>query len=198
MNKLLGALGGFMDSGKEIDRVKDRVSGLGCVDPDKYVFFPVSITKLVLMSIFTLGLYDIYWFYKNWQVIKEREDRDLMPVWRALFTIFFCYQCFGRIEDGAKAQGITSALPAGFLAAIFILVVLTGNLPDPYWLISLLTVLPIISAQITANRVNAAVTPSHNINATYSGWNIAAIIFGGLFLMLIIIGFFLVSDVPST
>ncbi|HVY23908.1 MAG TPA: hypothetical protein VG962_11220 [Steroidobacteraceae bacterium] len=31
---------------------------------DETIFFPCSLLKLALMSLSTLGLYHIYWFYK--------------------------------------------------------------------------------------------------------------------------------------
>lgn len=34
-------------------------------------FFTASTLKLVLMSVCTLGLYELYWFYKNWVLIKS-------------------------------------------------------------------------------------------------------------------------------
>lgn len=34
-------------------------------------YFPVSNTKLVLMSLATLGFYELYWFYKNWVFVKD-------------------------------------------------------------------------------------------------------------------------------
>ena len=35
-------------------------------------FFPVSGLKLVVMSTVTFGLYEIYWFYQNWWLVKQR------------------------------------------------------------------------------------------------------------------------------
>lgn len=49
------------------------------------VLFPVSPLKLVVMSTVTLGIYEIYWFYKNWKLVKQQTDRDIMPFWRAFF-----------------------------------------------------------------------------------------------------------------
>jgi hypothetical protein len=57
--------------------------------PSTPIYFPVSITKLVVMSLFTCGLYQILWFYKNWRLIKNREHSDIMPVWRSIFPVFF-------------------------------------------------------------------------------------------------------------
>ena len=44
------------------------------------MYFPVSLTKLVVISFWTFGLYEIYWFYKNWSLINQREDINIMPV----------------------------------------------------------------------------------------------------------------------
>src|SRR5258708_1698326 len=46
------------------------------------LFFSVSLLKLLVMSTVTLGLYDLYWFYKNWTFVKERTARDISPFWR--------------------------------------------------------------------------------------------------------------------
>jgi hypothetical protein len=176
-----------------------RVEGLGQVDVERYVFFPVSVSKLIVMYAVTLGAYQLYWFYKNWTVIKEREQRDLIPALRSIFSIIFCYQCFGRIEDGAKAQGIKAKFPAGLLAVIFILGSLIANLPEPYWLLTLILCIgALVPVQILANSVNSLVTPEHDENGSYSGWNITSIIVGGIFLLLVIIGSFLPADVWST
>jgi hypothetical protein len=60
--------------------------------------FPVSLMKLTVMSIVTLGLYELYWFYKNWTLIKERGKLEIAPFWRAFFAYFFCYQCFSPLQ----------------------------------------------------------------------------------------------------
>ncbi len=52
----------------------------------KPLFFPVSITKLIILSICTIGIYEVYWFYKNWEIIKQREYSKISPFWRAIFS----------------------------------------------------------------------------------------------------------------
>jgi hypothetical protein len=51
---------------------------------DRPVFFPVSILKLVLLSLCSFGLYQFYWFYKNWQYVKEHERAHMRVAWRVL------------------------------------------------------------------------------------------------------------------
>lgn len=41
-------------------------------------FFTVSTKKLLIMSLVTLGFYNIYWFYKNWVVIQEETNKKEM------------------------------------------------------------------------------------------------------------------------
>jgi hypothetical protein len=37
-------------------------------------WFPVATHKFVVLSIFSFGIYDFYWFYQNWN--REREHAD--------------------------------------------------------------------------------------------------------------------------
>ena len=59
-------------------------------DPESAPFFAVSVPKLILLSTCTSGLYELFWFYKNWRLVREREDSDILPFWRAFFGFFFC------------------------------------------------------------------------------------------------------------
>ena len=49
-------------------------------------FFAVSPLKLIVMSTATLGIYELYWFYKNWKLIKQRTESNIMPFWRAFLA----------------------------------------------------------------------------------------------------------------
>lgn len=151
------------------------------------LFFPVSITKLVVMMVCTMSLYSVYWFYKNWDLVRDRERSDISPVARTLFSIFYCYPCFARIRDAAKERGISPALPAGPLAAVLILLAIAAQLPDPYWLIAYFSFAVFIPVQVVANKVNAIAAPGHDRNRRFSGANIAfATVFGILFLLALI------------
>ena len=54
------------------------------------MFFPVSRLKLLVMSLVTFGLYEVFWFYKNWQLFKAATVRDISPFWRTVFSGVFC------------------------------------------------------------------------------------------------------------
>ncbi len=153
------------------------------------IFFAVSIPKLLLMSLCTLGLYPIYWFYRNWTLIMYQERLAISPAWRALFSIFYCYSCFARIRDFSHpAAPAAGSVPAGPLAAGFIVVSLLWRLPDPYWVVGLASPLFLIPAQRRANQINGALEPGHDPNARFSGLNWVALVGGGLLLLLAILG----------
>jgi hypothetical protein len=159
------------------------------------VFFPVSPLKLVIMSTVTFGIYELYWFYKNWKLIKERTGRDIMPFWRAFFGVFFCYSCFREVEEAARFRGI-SFLSPGLLAAIWIILTICWRLPDPYWLVCWLTPFVLVPVQNAINRLNIEIAPNHNRNSRFSGWNIAGIVLGGILFVLSIIGAFMPEQMP--
>lgn len=151
-------------------------------------FFATSITKLVVMSVCTLGLYELYWFYKNWQRIKAREGLDIRPFWRAFFAVFFCYSCFSRIRSYDHPALELSSLPAGALATGWIVFTVVWRLPDPYWLISYLSFAFMIPVQHRVNQINDAVAPGHDPNARFTWLNWTGVAIGCVLFALIFIG----------
>lgn len=149
-------------------------------------FFAVSLLKLAVMSACTAGFYELYWYYRNWQRIRAREASHILPFWRAFFAFFFCYQCFAKVRD----YGAPSRLPAGPLAAGWIVATLLWRLPDPYWWASSLAVLFILPVQAQANRINQAACPAHDRNARFSAWDWVVVMLGGSFMVLALIGTF--------
>ena len=164
--------------------------GLVAAKDNEPIFFPVSIVKLVLLSICSFGLYEVYWFAKNWQLIKKRERSNIRPVWRAIFAIFFCYALFRKVDEAAKVSGISS-IPSSLLAISWIVINLLSQLPDPFWFISFLSVLCLVQIQRTVNHINMLHAPSHNPNSDFSGWNILLVVVGSILFVLSAIGVFL-------
>lgn len=154
-------------------------------------FFAVSILKLTVLSICSLGLYELYWFYKNWQCIRDRERSDIVPALRTFFAVLFCYSCFKRISEHGRALGVEPPLAAGANAAGWIVLSVMWRLPDPYWWVCMLAIVFLIPVQTYVNRINAAVAPDHDRNDrfTLSSW--ITLVVGGLLLLLALIGSFL-------
>jgi hypothetical protein len=155
---------------------------------DRPSCFPVSLLKLTVMSIVTLGIYQLYWFYKNWNLIKQRENLDIAPFWRAFFAYFFCYHCFSDIRAQAASLDLKSSLPAGPLAACWIITniipAMIGpamKLSDPF-VVPLFSFVFILPVQALANRINARITPDHDPNRRFTGWNWAGVAVGAIIL----------------
>jgi hypothetical protein len=151
-------------------------------------FFSTSPLKLVVLSICTLGIYQIYWFYKHWVLIKERSEPDIVPWARAFFGFFWCYSCFEFIRNDERDLHVEPTLLAGPLATGWIVVSLAWRLPDPYWLIAYLAPLLLVPVQQHVNHINELVAPDHDKNAGFSGWNWLVVAVGGIFLALIMFG----------
>lgn len=151
-------------------------------------FFTVSVLKLVVLSVCTFGFYEVYWFYRNWQLIKVREQSDISPAPRAIFSVFYCYQCFARIRDFDTPKSAKSRLAAGPLAAGWIIVTILHKLPEPYWVISLFAVAFVVPVQARANQVNAATCSNYDPNSRFTAWNWVAVFIGSLMLALAVVG----------
>jgi hypothetical protein len=152
-------------------------------DTGEPAFFAVSPLKLVVMSLCTFGLYEFWWFYQNWRIIRMRTKEAIRPFWRTFFAVLFCYQLFLRVRG--HGPGLPAAgLAAGPLAAAWIILTSLWKLPDPWWLVSFLAVFALLPVQSAITKVNDAVAPGHAPNSRFSAWNWGAVAIGGpLFLL---------------
>jgi hypothetical protein len=155
-------------------------------------FFAVSVFKLTVMSVCTLGLYQIYWFYRNWRSIRERDRSKILPPLRSIFAIFYCYPCFRRIRR-ESSEPYRSTLAAGPLAGGWIIVQLISQIPV-LGLVSLMSFVFLIPVQRAVNQLNAEVVPSHDRNEVLTPANWGWIIVGSIFLLLAIVGTFLTPE----
>lgn len=163
-------------------------------------YFSVSIKKLIILSIVSFGLYEFYWFYKNWKIVKDHEKSKISPIGRGFFAIFYCNSLFKKIIVLAKEKGYIAKYSHSLLAIFYILFLLIGNVVSEYefqnvfinsiWLISYLSVLPLAEVQNSVNFINSK-DGSQVENNKFSGWEILLIVAGGLLLLLSIIGTFL-------
>ena len=151
-------------------------------------FFSVSVTKLIVLSIFTLGAYELFWFYRNWRAIRARERSELSPFWRTFFAFFFAYDLFKRIRDFPAPSAGASSLSAGPMAAGWIITSLCVYLPDPYWLVTFLSFVFLVPVQRVATRANDAVAPKRERNSAFTAANWLTIVAGGVLIALGIIG----------
>ena len=153
----------------------------------------LPVARFICLSFLSFSLFDAYWMYKNWQILKQRDRLDIWPFWRAVFGVFFCHRLFDRIH--ADAYGRRAATPdfsPGRLATAWIVLIFAANAVARFpglWPLVIASIMPgylcFVPVQTHINRVYAVTSPDRRVD----GWSNAQIAFaaGGVFLWLLVL-----------
>jgi hypothetical protein len=152
------------------------------------MFFPVGLTKLAVLSVCTLGLYPLHWFYQSWRGVPGRSSGRAEALVMTLFCGLTAYFLFREVERASARSGGPPSVGAGMLAAGFFGLSAMASMPDPYWLVSLFTVVPLLPVAQLINRLNAQLRPRADPNSRFTAANIAWAAVGGIFLLLVVAG----------
>lgn len=170
------------------------------IHPDLYI---VSKTKFYFLFIATLGLYQVYWAYKNWSLYRDATGEKIWPVPRAIFQIFFFHSLFrivqGKLDHAGKSfdWNPTSHATIMVLLAVFsnILDRLAGrSIGSPYtdWLSLVFLFIVAIALQKAQAAINTSCgDPEGTKNASFTGANYFWIVIGIVLWFFIIWGLFL-------
>ena len=164
-------------------------------------YFAISPGRLALFSILTLGIYEFYWFYKNWVAVKKFEGAKVSPFWRAWFAIFFCHNLFKQILKSAQKHGYQNSYSPGWLATAYIGLLLIGNGLlrvgsydvglNLFWLaIASATFIPLLSVQKAINFNNEKIKGSNALEEGFSGSEVILIVVGIILFILGLWGIF--------
>jgi hypothetical protein len=153
----------------------DLSGGAGEREP---VYFSVGARKLALMSICTGGLYELYWCYRNWQCIKRNDGSDIWPIARALFAPLFGFALAKSVRDHALALDLPVQLSVTGIGLGYLMLSIMVQLPDPWWLFSVLTFAPLVTIQGAADDVLAATGTANDEYRRFSPWNWVALVLG--------------------
>lgn len=155
-------------------------------------YYPVSVPKFLFMWTMTLGVYAIYWFYKNYTYIKRRDGTSIMPIARGIFSMFWYYSVYKdltlhKINNAVKAT-IPPLYVGGILAVLFFLSNLFTNRADEYTLISFilsgLLMVPMVNYIYHVNDNDSA---DSRYNSSLS-FRHAVLTFIGLPMLLLLLG----------
>lgn len=154
--------------------------------------YVISSLKLVVLSITTFGLYEIYWFYKQWKSFKTEKDLKVTPWARALFATLMAYFLFKEVSKANDSVDNTQGkLESGLLAIAYFILISLYRLPEPYWLLVLLSFLPLIPVQNAINLYWQNRFRDKIIVSRFGGWNYVFSIIGGILIVLVLYGTFL-------
>ena len=159
------------------------------------LYLHVSVGRLLFLSLISSGLYEMYWIYKNWRYVKERDGQQIRPFWRAVFGIFFVYGIMKKIhEDKVMNRVEPASFPMGLLAGGWIgsMIVINGLSNSENILIGILCMifpsfLFFVPVQNYINRVTAKL----NDAMPYTPWtagHIVCLLFGIALWALILLG----------
>lgn len=118
-------------------------------------YFAVSRTKFIVLSFLTLGMYELYWFYRNWCSIRDRDSLSIRPFWRAFFAPVFFRKLIQDIDEHCESVSPILSSHAGALVVAYYIIPALWRLPDPYWLISMFSwaaLLPVVSQIASINQ----------------------------------------------
>lgn len=116
-------------------------------------YYVVASKKFYLLFFSTLGFYQVYWFYKNWQLFKARTNAGIWPVMRAIFSIFFIHSLLTKVDNSINESGREFEWDSNSLATTLVLLKVLENLMDklstknigsPFTDILTLVIIPII------------------------------------------------------
>ena len=159
--------------------------------------FAVSVGKFAVMSLCTFGFYELYWAYKHWDAVRRREQESLSPFWRAFFAPLWGFSLLPRLRQLTAVYRVPATWSGSGLALAYFLIHIAYRLPDPLWLISLLSFLPLLVVQRSVNELNRAVAPEAPRNDSYSGLNVVGIVLGGMIVLLAILGTLVSLPAPA-
>ena len=127
------------------------------------VFHPVPLPKFILLSFVTLGHFQIYWIYKNWQWVKTVQKDDIWPIPRAIFASFMNFALFPRIaEEGDDSLRykwfpiltVPLAILYFLAAALDRAIIRIPTLPDWLSVVSMFSVIILIPVAMQVNKYN--------------------------------------------
>jgi uncharacterized membrane protein len=151
-------------------------------------YFAVSRQKLIVMSMTTLSLYQIFWFYKNWQLIDARKGGGGSPFWKALAAPITAHGLFADVRTDALSRFVTVGWSSAGLAVIYFALALCAFLEYPWWTIALGSVFALVPVHATMEAVNRKEAPRAPRNDRYSAADVISIVVG---IALTILGLYL-------
>ena len=149
----------------------------------------VSLNKFIFLSIVSFGTYGIWWKYKAWKFFKEKDNLDISPIARTIFSLFYLHSLLEEIQQFAEENGYEKSYSSTALFIGFIIVNFMSKLPDPYWLLSILSFVFLIPAVSALNYAKKNSPDFLTIEETsFNLRQIVLTIFGIIFWGLVLFG----------
>ena len=168
--------------------------------PENSRFYVVSTRKFAILFLATMGIYQLYWYFRNWALYKQSSGERIWPAPRALFAFFFVHALFRTVNDRLAEVSPEKRWDHRKRASLIVLFIVASKVLDrlvmqsvgaPFTdVLSLFLILPMCLAYVEPQRnINlASGDPSGQSNDRLTGANIAWIVLGVVFWALALIG----------
>ena len=84
-------------------------------------YFTVSVPRFIVYELISVGLWSLYWSYRNWDAInKVGYKKKISPLGRTIFHNLFLFSLLRNILNGAKRIGYAESYNPSSLAALLI------------------------------------------------------------------------------
>lgn len=157
------------------------------------------VWHFVLLSAATLGVYEIYWFYRNWKQLKAYKNLDISPAFRAIGLLVPVYGQVLAYEQLRDIRNFTEEVVVGKLYSpgltLFGWLALTvlWALPHPLWFLGLLSVWPLASVQGALNSYWKKEWPGIIERTEFLPGEVALLVTGGTLLIFLLSGLFILK-----
>jgi hypothetical protein len=141
-------------------------------------YLPVARHKLIVMSLATLSLYQIYWFYQNFRRMDQRTGGGGSPFWRAIAAPLTAHGLFAHVRADAQSRFISVSWSSAGLAVIYLCLTLICFFDYPWWTLALGSVFALVPVHATMEAVNRKVAPNAARDDAYSVTNGVVIVLG--------------------
>jgi hypothetical protein len=149
-------------------------------------FFFIPLTRALLINLFTFGLFTSYWTYRNWEFLKRRDNLQINPRARGLFSVFFISEIIYKIKEEANhrdklgCNSLPAILALGLIIPVYWNGILNFEIRLIFIIFHLLSFTSFLGTQILINEVNNLRNP----RPRYEKWTIGQAIFFSVGIML--------------
>jgi hypothetical protein len=173
---------------------------LTTVESSQQPLYVVSTKKFWIMMVTTLGLYSVYWFYRNWKQYKLAVRDDVWPIPRAIFNIFFTHSLCRFVSDRIRRDGISYDWSPGAIATTYVVFVLIERVadrmnrgPNPEVLLDIAGIVALFAAVLMLWRIQLAINVACHDGRGESNDHLSAANYAWMAVGLVLVALFIVG-----
>lgn len=96
----------------------------------------ISLKKFILFSVLSFGIYTFWWTFKEWRFFMQKDQLNINPTMRAVFSVFYLYPLFKKILLFAQEKSYIHKYSPFLMFLGAILLSIIPMVSDSYWILS--------------------------------------------------------------